>query len=335
MVMGNGLYYYIDNVVEKTRYICLDTAYKTGASDQTTMRTFLANALKGTADGWHIVVVSHIWYMPDYTQSNVKPIPITGLSTEATAVCTVLDNYNARSGEFANCGAKVKFCIGGHVHRDYVGTTSGGIPIVVVETDSKHIRSDLTYTAGTTTEASVNGIVADYDNDTLNVVRVGRGNSFIVDLTTGGSTDVPGGDEPSQPTYTNVLDTVGWVEGIRLSGGDGSEKENKNSDGTAITDTSGFISMTPGQRLYLKNVAWHVNDSGYGGFVALYYADKTYKTGFKLTDTQINNEAYNAEVDENGYITRLKLEFSDLAFVRITALNIDENSIITVDEPID
>lgn len=321
MVMGDGLYYYIDSPTEKTRYLCLDTAYKGVDSEQ---KAFIADALKSTPDNWHIVVVAHIWYQPDYSQYSVKPIPIIGLDNNSTTVCTILDNYNSRSGEFADCGAKVEFCIGGHAHRDYVGESSGGIPIIIVETDSKQVRGEFTCTTGTTTESSVNGVVADYDNDTLNVIRVGRGNSFAVDLSTGGY----------EPTYTNILDTVGWVEGVRLSGGDGGERENKNSDGTAKTDTSGFIPMTSGQYLYLKNVAWHLNDSGYGGFVSIFKADKTLKTGFQLTDTHRNESVYDMEVDENGYITRIKLDFSDMAFVRIVALNIDENSIITINEPI-
>lgn len=202
MVMGDGLYYYIDNPAEKTRYICLDTAFQTSEEKQTQMLSFLTEALKSTKSGWHIVVVSHIWYLPDYNQYDVKPIPIVGMSTEATAVCAVLDNYNARSGDFTDCGAKVEFCIGGHVHRDYVGTTTGGISIILVETDSQHIRSEFTYTAGTTTESSVNGVVADYNTNKVNIVRVGRGNSFAVDLSSGGTSDP---DEPDTPAYTNLF----------------------------------------------------------------------------------------------------------------------------------
>jgi hypothetical protein len=105
------------------------------------------------------------------------------MSNEASAIALVLDQYNARTGDFkTGCNAKVEFCIGGHVHRDYVDSTDGGIPIVLVETDSMHLRGAYTYTAGTDTEASVNGIVADYNTNTLHIIRVGRGDSFDVDL---------------------------------------------------------------------------------------------------------------------------------------------------------
>ena len=92
----NGMYYYIDNSPEKTRYIFLDTAYKGMTTEQT---EFLKEALVGTKDGWHIVVVSHIWYMPDYDQYDVRPVPLTGLSSDATTVVAMLDAYNSRNGD--------------------------------------------------------------------------------------------------------------------------------------------------------------------------------------------------------------------------------------------
>lgn len=170
----SGIYYYIDNPSEKTRYLYLDTAYQGMTSNQI---EFIKQALKSTLTGWHIVVISHAWYYPDYSQYDVRPIPIAGMDSNATTVASILDDYNSRLGEFADCGGWVEFCIGGHVHIDYDGATDGGIPIILVETDSKHIRSDLSFTAGTTTEASVNGIIADYDNRKITIVRVGRGTS--------------------------------------------------------------------------------------------------------------------------------------------------------------
>ena len=182
IVRGNsGFYYYIDNPTEKTRYIYLDTAYMGFQADQ---QNFLNQALLETKDGWHIVVISHIWYGPDYDQMDMKPIPIIGLTSDALKVTAILDAYNSRSGAFSNCGAWVEFCIGGHVHRDYDGATTTGIPIILIETDSSHIRSNYTYTAGTPTEASVNGIIADYDNHKVHIVRIGRGQSRTIALPT-------------------------------------------------------------------------------------------------------------------------------------------------------
>lgn len=325
----SGLYYYIDNPAEKTRYLCLDTGYKDLNSLSDAQAEFIKASLKSTPSGWHIVAVAHVWYIPDYDQYSVRPIPITGLSSTALSVATILDNYNARSGEFTNCGAKVEFCIGGHVHRDYVGTTSGGIPIIVVETDSKHIRSEFTYNAGTETESSVNGIIADYGENKVSVVRIGRGNSFIVDLSTGGSTDIPGGDEggdePSQPAYTNVLDTVGYQTGYRL-----------NSSGKAVEradrSITGFINAGHGDRVYFKNV--EILTSDYGCNIAHYTSNSE--------DSFISGKSYIIAADdvvaewwEDGSLKSYGVQELGTEWVRFCFVGITEDSIITINEPIE
>lgn len=40
-------------------------------------------------------------------------------------------------------------------------------------------------------------------------------------------------------------------------------------------------------------------------------------------------------VDDNGCMTRIKLSHDNIGYVRICAKNIDETSIITVNEPIE
>ena len=52
----------------------------------------------------------------------------------------------------------------------------------MVETDSYHVRSGLTCIEGTNTEASISGIIADYNNRKISVIRVGRGLSRIIDF---------------------------------------------------------------------------------------------------------------------------------------------------------
>jgi len=339
IVHGGVTWYYIDNGAEKTRYVFLDTAYKGMTSDQ---QEFLKQALIGTAEGWHIVVVSHIWYLPDYNQYDVRPIPLTGLSTDASTVTAMLDAYNSRTGDYADCGATVEFCIGGHVHRDYVGATTGGIPIILVETDSMHLRSDLSYTAGTITEASVNGIVADYNTNKVNVVRVGRGSSFIVDLTTGGT------EEPDTPTYTNLIPTAvdidgttiyngkGFKENVRMSGSSGQFRDNTGSCCT------GYMAMPSGVccKIYLKNIVNNSNDN-YGCVFNLFNG-----TGVAITDNfdyealttnQTYIDGYKPELDEDGNIVYIEVDNTSGKYTHmvVSAVTIDETSIITINEPIE
>ena len=183
---GKGLYYYIDSPSEKTRYLYLDTAYKGVTNDQI---EFVKSALIDTLDDWHIVAISHIWYEMDYS---ANPPVISGLDSGASKLLSMFDDYNSRKGEYTGCNAWVEFCIGGHTHIDYDGVSSTGIPIILCETDSKHVRSGLDFTPGTTTEASVNGIVANYNERKIDIIRIGRGESRQIPITSYPKTDTFG-----------------------------------------------------------------------------------------------------------------------------------------------
>lgn len=179
MVRGDKFYYYIDDGDERTRYIYLDTATRHYSFlEDAAQREFLKKALKGAADGWHIVVIAHAWHDMDY---NAKAA-VNGFSRNGRAVLEILDAYNAREGEFAGCGARVEFCMGGHSHVDGDYASPGGIPVVITEGDSMQVRSGLRCEPGTITEAAVSAIVADYDAGKLHVIRIGRGSGRTVPL---------------------------------------------------------------------------------------------------------------------------------------------------------
>lgn len=220
IVQGGDMYYYIDEPCEKTRYLYLDTAYMGINSSQT---AFIKEALKTAPDNWHIVAISHIWYEPDYDQYNVRPIPIKGYGTGVENLVNLFDSYNARRDEFSSCTAKVEFCIGGHCHRDYTGSTTGGIPIILCETDSHHNRSGLTDTVGTTTESSVNAVIVNYSTEKINVIRIGRGENFEVPLHA--SVTPPASYTNLLPTAIdmngNVYNNSGYKAGAYINNADG------------------------------------------------------------------------------------------------------------------
>lgn len=173
-----GLYYYIDSPAEKTRYLFLDTAFQYIINDEA-QKKFVQEALISTPDSWHIVAVSHIWYNVDYSTT---PATISDLTYSGAYLLEQFDNYNMRRGIYAGCDARVEFCIGGHTHWDYDAVSASGIPILLMETESRHVRSGRDCSQGTVNESSVNGIIADYDAGKITVVRVGRGNSRTVAL---------------------------------------------------------------------------------------------------------------------------------------------------------
>lgn len=179
---NNKFCYYVDNAAEKTRYIYLSTGFDETTADDL---RFLVNTLDNTQKDWHIVVVSHIWFV--YNDTNT---PTEGSVPEfAQPIFEILDAYNARTSgktksidyNFASAGARVEFCIGGHTHVDFDFRTDGGIPVILNETDSYHLRGG-NKDIDETDEASVSVIVANYDMNIIYVIRAGRGEGRTVDI---------------------------------------------------------------------------------------------------------------------------------------------------------
>ena len=77
--------------------------------------------------------------------------------------------------DFTNCKGHIDFCIGGHVHKDVLLFTDGGIPVVSVPTDSKNVSNKEEVKKGTITEQSVSIITMDYSSRKINLFSVGRG----------------------------------------------------------------------------------------------------------------------------------------------------------------
>lgn len=313
----SGLYYYIDNPAEKTRYLCLDTGFKDLSTLSDAQATFIKDALISTPDGWHIVVVAHVWYMPDYDQYDQRPVPLAGLSDAATSVIAILDNYNSRSGEFADCGAWVEFCIGGHIHYDYDATTPTGIPIILVETDSQHIRGSYSATTGTTTEASVNGIIADYTNHKIYVVRIGRGESREIEMTN------------HEVSYTNLLDTIGYEVDQEYSTSYGVQRA--SSDGYDLT---GWIELTAGETYYLKNFIMPDGVTDRNNMAYYFDSDKEWGGSFHLTTSAGNG--FSPVFGDDGNLAQFTVPngYTGL-YLRLNCTQIDDTSILTRNEPIE
>ena len=274
MVVGGDSYYYIDNPSEKTRYLYL--SYLT--SDQAAMLEqgkFIVEVLNGTPEGWHIVAIAHRWWQ--YSSSSTPAVgSVPGFEKD---VLSVFDAYNARetrSGsnyfytqDFTNAKGKVEFCIGGHIHVDHDFTSDGGIPVIITASDTNQERvpaePEDSGTAGTTTEAAVFGIIADYndaESTKITVVGVGRGTSRVI----GGDAS----DTPDKPSGNNLFDKndTGVQLGVRWS----------NSSGDFVAGTTnlatGYIDAKVGDTFTLtSDLAQNAN--GYGGYAVFYDANKT------------------------------------------------------------
>lgn len=313
-----GLWYYMDSPAEMTRYLFLDTAYQ-GATEK--QLTFVKAALLSTPKNWHIVAVSHIWYDVDYGRYNERPVPIKGLNADASKIIDQLDSYNSRTGGYASCKGWVEFCIGGHCHQDYDGTTTTGIPIILVETDSQHIRSALSYTAGTTTEAAVNGIVADYDNHKIEVIRVGRGESRTVKI------------ESHPVSYTNVLAKALAADGVSVYNGVGYKEnvrwsQSGQSEGAQQGNfLTGWIPVRQNDIVRLKNVVLSADSSNF-----LLYSAAPGSTSGSLNGTQFAS-SLSPVWDTDGNLIQFTFD-STAGYFRLSCKGIGETSVITINEAI-
>lgn len=187
-----GYNFYFDEITSKTRYIGLDTGrfYRNNSNvDAVPTVLFLIDALQTVPEGWHIIVISHI-FMETKTVEGEKVCYIPNFYKFPLQI---MDNYNQRNTgyysynkeklfyDFTDCLGHVEFCMGGHIHIEGLLYTETGIPIICVPTDSKSINSQA-YKKGTITEQSVSIVVVDYSSQKMNLVSIGRGTDRAIDL---------------------------------------------------------------------------------------------------------------------------------------------------------
>lgn len=324
MVRGDGLYYYIDDASERTRYLYLDTA--TSDSEiyyNTKQQEWLKQTLLTVPEEWHVVVTAHIWRDVDYS---VTPPVDNGFSLSGKWCLDLFDAFNSRTGEFGACSGQVEFCVGGHTHVDGDFTSDGGIPVIITETDSAIVRSGLGFTQDTITEASVSAVVANYAARKVDVIRIGRGSSRTVTL--------PAAHLEGATGYTNVLKdaNIGWQENMRYSSSGGTDQ---SADGWDIT---GYIPAVPYDVVRLKNVTWKYatyEENGGRGGITMFGSGKAYIGKADSIDATAVSD-FNVVLDDDGNIVQFTVPKWDegTAYIRICCQDINENSIITVNEEI-
>jgi hypothetical protein len=336
IVRGGDFYYYIDDPNEKTRYIYLNTGLGTFDDAQC---DFTIEALKTLPNDWHIIAISHIWFVYDSTDTpTVGSVP-----ANTQKLLALLDAYNARNSgnvtitqshayNFTDCGGWVEFCIGGHTHVDYNFTSERGIPIILCCTDSKHLRGDYEYKEGTTTEAAVSGIIADYDAKKIKVIRVGRGQSYDVAI-----------NRAEPISYTNALKAAIGTDGQPFNGGLGYKEKCRlsegNETGASFFDTTGYIAANRGDIIRLRNVTF-CETQYQKSCVACYDANFTYLQASPTFPTPgAMSDAWAVVASDDGTdVVQFTIPTSynaSTCYIRIVCSDLNENSIITVNEEIE
>lgn len=342
MVIGtdatNGkLYYYIDNHIENTRYICLSTGRMWTYKDE---MQWCSEALNSTPKNWHIVIISHIWLNYDSNGIFSKP------EDYVQSLIDMFDAYNYRGSgitsvngvayEFSNAQAKIEFLIGGHIHFDHDFTTATGIPVILTECDSWGERDSVSVaTKGTTSEQCVYAIIADYGAKVVNIINVGRGNTRSVAI-------------PDVVIYTNWAKKATESDGVTIyNNGKGYKYDFRiNSSGaeTAAENwtVTGYIPIRKGDIVRFKN-CYVYNMTGitttnrmhftfYDGTFAKVQESATYQVGSSPSSV------WSPVHGDNGDLIQVKIPTSyseDFRYMRITMDEINDDSIITVNEEID
>lgn len=336
VVYGDGIYYYIDDNAEKTRYLYLDTAYQMANTQQI---EFVINTLNTTPADWHIVAISHIWhealwseeqgdYIGDYSVAASKFLQLFYAYNHRTS-----GNIDSVSYNFAEANGKFEFCIGGHTHWDYTSYYNDEILVILTETDSTRERIDVTAVGGTITENSVNAVVADYNNNTVSIIRVGRGESRVEEIRS---------NLPS--AYTNVLLTAVDKDGSIFNNcGYKTNTRYSNSSGGFVSASgvtcTGLIKIAPNTEkvIRLKNVRMNINDTASNVCHCLTFTGTLDNLTYYATTNGANMvEYYNAVTDDEGNITQFTIHSNDkVTYMILNTAYIGDDSIITINEPIE
>lgn len=219
----------------------------------------------------------------------------------------------------------MEFCIGGHTHWDYDGVTASGIPIILCETDSRHVRSGLDFTLGTTTESSVNAIVADYDAHKINMIRIGRGQSREVEVTN------------YVVSYTNVLSSALDADGVSIYNGVGYKADVRwSTSGRAESESAGiyltgWIPVRPGDVIYVKNISMDQNTTVANTCIVLF--SSAVGSTFETLNAENLTTYCGAQWDEDGILTQFTIQNDEsYQYIRLQAGYIGSDSIITIGE---
>lgn len=158
--------YCIDIPTTKTRFIMLNTTDNNdieGAGFSTAQLEWTINALTEMT-GWKIIVVSHI----------ASDSELTGYYDGLATLQSTLIAYKNKTGDFTNASNELICHINGHAHKDESHVENNLLSIATT-CDAHYSDDGHGAVQGTITEQAFDVFCIDYDNKTINTVRIGRG----------------------------------------------------------------------------------------------------------------------------------------------------------------
>lgn len=172
---GDGTYFYLDNVPQKTRFICLNSHFYEGAGVTsgttkamingfgTAQLNWLGNEALSVSDGWSVIISTHI------------PPTASPVNGNTTYLSQYSDGADFRK-IIAEATANIIGIFCGHCHADAVVTDDLPCPIVTVNCAINSPYDGTSRTANSVKETAIDIVSIDKANRKIYTTRLGAGN---------------------------------------------------------------------------------------------------------------------------------------------------------------
>ena len=168
-IHGTGkAYFYVDNDIQKVRYIITDSGSNLNTALDSTQITWIKSRLTELTQGWTVVIFQHMLYEGVGTASQT-------IISEGTTLLNAIDDV------FSNLNCTIAAVISGHTHADGIISTSHNFKVITTTCDSGGANASSydpvnpTRTAGTTSEQAFDVFTIDTTAKTISITRIGAG----------------------------------------------------------------------------------------------------------------------------------------------------------------
>ena len=359
---STGAYFYADLTAQKTRFICLNShdgqwsQAEDGTAVWNTMTggytqqqlEWLAQEALNVEEGWTIILASHIpptdRLTIDYSAIRCTDLLRGVVSAYASrSAYTGVYTHNSERGEAVWADAAISvdfseakgeiagwFC--GHAHLDAIVEDDLPFPIIVI-TCAANLSYDETESSrvlDSDSETALDIVTVDMLNRTIHLTRLGVGEDRSCSLTTQQT-----GLVNQLPLATDddgsILNGTGWVDGYRISASSGTVSAN------AATDLTGYIPVSIGDTVSFVNITIPEKTANVGVhfFSARDISTKLLSVAGVSGDEGFPNSTWTYTIDDSGNVTSFVVpnwdEIQNVAYMRVVASEITEESIITVE----
>lgn len=303
---ANTTNYYLDDSINKIRYIMVDSYPRNGYS-LSNINEFIRYALSDITDGYEAIVISHFPLNSTLPKNDEHTLWNNAISCQ-----DVLNEY----------ADKIICCICGHVHNNLNVIKDGILYISTTCAGRYELNDGSTRPYDALTSTAFDIFVVDRNYKKLYAIRYGNGSDREMEYKTQPTVDNLIAN--SIDSEGNIYNDVGYKLGYRL-----------NSNGTEASysncGVTGFIELSVGDTIILENCK--LSSTGMAcDYIAAYKEDFTKiisKYATKWIDGSTSTFAATCETDSNGYITKLTItNCAGMKYIRISSNGIDENAII-------